>query len=70
MTGDTIKIEFDDGRGNFESVMSIDRDLMYLTRIKVKNGIDHYTIKEIPIQYNLNGSNVGCLAFISSSGNS
>lgn len=70
MTGDTIKIEFDDGRGNFESVMSIERDWMYLTRIKVKNGIDHYTIKEIPIQYNLNGSNVGCLAFISSSGNS
>lgn len=70
MTGDTIKIEFDDGRGNFESVMSIERDWMYLTRIKVKNGIDHYTIKEIPIQYDLNGSNVGCLAFISSSGNS
>lgn len=70
MTGDTIKIEFDDGRGNFESVMSIERDWMYLTRIKVKNGIDHYTIKEIPIQYGLNGSNIGCLAFISSSGNS
>lgn len=70
MTGDTIKIEYDDGRGNFESVMSINRDLMYLTRIKVKNGIDHYTIKEIPIQYNLDGSSVGCLAFISSSGNS
>ena len=70
MTGDTINIQYDDGRGNFESVMSIDRDLMYLTRIKVKNGIDHYTIKEIPIQYNLNGSNIGCLAFISSSGNS
>lgn len=70
MTGDTIKIEYDDGRGNFESVMSIERDLMYLTRIKVKNGIDHYTIKEIPIQYNLDGSSVGCLAFISSSGNS
>lgn len=70
MTGDTIKIEFDDGRGNFESVMSIERDLMYLTRIKVKNGIDHYTIKEIPIQYNLDGSSIGCLAFISSSGNS
>ena len=50
--------------------MSIERDLMYLTRIKVKNGIDHYTIKEIPIQYNLDGSNIGCLAFISSSGNS
>lgn len=70
MTGDTIKIEYDDGRGNFESVMSINRDLMYLTRIKVKNGIDHYTIKEIPIQYNLDGSSIGCLAFISSSGNS
>lgn len=70
MTGDTIKIEYDDGRGNFESVMSIERDLMYLTRIKVKNGIDHYTIKEIPIQYNLDGSSIGCLAFISSSGNS
>ena len=70
MTGDTINIQYDDGRGNFESVMSIERDLMYLTRIKVKNGIDHYTIKEIPIQYNLDGSSVGCLAFISSSGNS
>lgn len=70
MTGDTIKIEYDDGRGNFESVMSINRDLMYLTRVKVKNGIDHYTIKEIPIQYNLDGSSIGCLAFISSSGNS
>lgn len=66
MTGDTIKIEYDNGRGNFESVMSIERDWMYLTRIKVKNGIDHYTIKEIPIQYD----NIGCLAFISSSGNS
>ena len=70
MTGDTINIEYDDGRGNFESVMSINRDLMYLTRIKIKNGIDHYTIKEIPIQYNLDGSSIGCLAFISSSGNS
>lgn len=70
MTGDTIKIEFDDGRGNFESVMSIERDWMYLTRIKVKNGIDHYTIKEIPMQYNLGSTTVGCLAFISSAGNS
>lgn len=70
MTGDTIKIEYDDGCGNFESVMSIDRDLMYLTRIKVKNGIDHYTIKELPIQYDFDGTIVKCLAFISSSGNS
>ena len=70
MTGDTIKIEYDDGRGNFESVMSIDRDLMYLTRIKVKNGIDHYSIKELPIQYDFDGTIVKCLAFISSSGNS
>ena len=70
MSGDIIKIEYDDGRGNYENAMSIERDLMYLTRLKVKNGVDHYTIKEIPMIYNVNNTNINCLAFISGTGNS
>lgn len=66
ITGDTIKIDYDDGRGNYDEAMRIDKDIMYLTRMKVSNGIDHYTIKEIPVSY----GNCKGLAFISSSGNS
>ncbi|MBC5688240.1 hypothetical protein H8S37_04760 [Mediterraneibacter sp. NSJ-55] len=70
LTGDTIAIEYDDGRGNYESVMGIQKDQMYLTRLKVKNGIDHYTLKELPISYTSGNKTIGCLAFISSTGNS
>ena len=69
-TGDTIKIEYDNGRGTYENAMSIEKDLMYLTRLKVKNGVDHYTIKEIPMTYTFGDSKIGSLVFISSSGNS
>lgn len=69
-TGDTIKIEYDNGRGTYENAMSIEKDLMYLTRLKVKNGVDHYTIKEIPMTYTFGNLKIGSLVFISSSGNS
>lgn len=70
LTGDTVKIQYDNGRGVYDDAMKIEKDLMYLTRLMVKNGIDHGTLKEIPTNYTVNGNNVGCLVFISSSGNS
>ena len=70
LTGDTVRIQYDNGRGVYDDAMKIDKDLMYLTRLMVRNGIDHGTLKEIPTNYTVNGNNVGCLVFISSSGNS
>lgn len=50
-TGETIRIDYDNGRDVYEPVMTIDKDEMTLTRTYVKNGIDHGTIKEIPATY-------------------
>lgn len=64
ITGDTIRIDYDNGRGQYDNAMLIDRDLMHLTRVFVKNGIDHGTIKEIPQRY----GTIGTLVFVSSVG--
>lgn len=64
ITGDTIRIDYDNGRGQYDNAMLIDRDLMHLTRVYVKNGIDHGTIKEIPQRY----GTIGALVFVSSVG--
>lgn len=64
ITGDTIRIDYDNGRGQYNNAMLIDRDLMHLTRVFIKNGIDHGTIKEIPQRY----GTIGALVFVSSAG--
>lgn len=64
MNGDTIKIEYDNGRNVYEPVMSIDKDEMSLTRVSVRNGIDHGTIKEIPTNYTIGDTNIAALLFI------
>lgn len=69
MTGDTISIQYDNGRGEITDSMRIDRDIMNLSRIRVSNGVDHGTIKEIPISYTVDNSAIGCLAFVSGRNN-
>lgn len=66
MNGDTIKIEHTRGNNlTSETSMEVQKDMMYLTRVHVKNGINHGTIREIPQIYTFGEVTKGALAFIS-----